>query len=111
MDSDRRSGADEYPEHDYLVSGYSRSCAESDNEGRPSMSTPRSDESSPSSDRSDAQSTPERETAPDPNRDVTKIVDDLEKQVADERRREGIPGNAADRAQSKPIDTGDRAPD
>ncbi|MBH5144321.1 hypothetical protein [Rhodococcus erythropolis] len=47
----------------------------------------------------------------DPNRDVTKIVDDLEERVADERRREGIPGNVADRAQSAPIDTGDRAPD
>ncbi|MFF1388140.1 hypothetical protein [Rhodococcus erythropolis] len=75
------------------------------------MSTPRRDESSPSSDRPDEQPAPELETVSDPNRDVTKIVDDLEEQVADERRREGIPGNMADRAQSNPIDTGDRAPD
>ncbi|MBT2272193.1 hypothetical protein [Rhodococcus qingshengii] len=77
------------------------------------MSTPKRDEASPSSDRSDEQPAPELEleAVPDPNRDVTKIVDDLEEQVADERRREGIPENVADRVQSNPIDTGDKAPD
>lgn len=75
------------------------------------MSMPRRDVSSPSSAISDEPPAPETEANVDPNRDVTKIVDDLEERVADERRREGIPGNVADRAQSAPIDTGDRAPD
>lgn len=75
------------------------------------MTTPRRDESSPSSGRTDEQPAPKLETVSDPNRDIAKIVDDLEEQVADERRREEIPGNVADRAQSNPIDTGDRATD
>lgn len=59
----------------------------------------------------------EQQATPDPaqkavlNQDLTELVDDLEEQVAEEHRQEGVPGNRADREQTEPIDTGDRAPD
>ncbi|WP_064442745.1 hypothetical protein [Rhodococcus sp. YH3-3] len=43
--------------------------------------------------------------------DLTELVDDLEEQVAEECRQEGVSGNRADREDALPIDTGDRAPD
>ncbi|MCQ4127566.1 hypothetical protein NOU13_23975 [Rhodococcus erythropolis] len=75
------------------------------------MSESKKDPFRPSSSRSEQHdgSTPAEKAAID--QDLSELVDNLEEQVAAERHQEGVPGNRADRKDTPPIDTGDRAPD
>jgi hypothetical protein len=44
-------------------------------------------------------------------RELTDLVDDLEDQVTAERESQGVPGNAAERADTIPVETGEAEPD
>ncbi|MFE7421698.1 hypothetical protein [Rhodococcus sp. NPDC057529] len=45
------------------------------------------------------------------DRELSELVDDLEERVAAEHEAQDVPGNAAERADTTPTDTGDDAPD
>ncbi|MDF3313490.1 hypothetical protein P3H15_52330 [Rhodococcus sp. T2V] len=45
------------------------------------------------------------------DRELSALVDHLEERVAAEHEAHDVPGNAADRAEITPTDTGDDAPD
>ncbi|MFE7421756.1 hypothetical protein [Rhodococcus sp. NPDC057529] len=45
------------------------------------------------------------------DRELSELVDDLEERVAAEHEAQDVPGNAAERAETTPTDTGDDAPD
>jgi hypothetical protein len=45
------------------------------------------------------------------DRELSELVDDLEKRVAAEHEAHAVPGNAAERAHTTPTDTDDQAPD
>jgi hypothetical protein len=45
------------------------------------------------------------------DKDLAKVVSDLEDRVTDERRAAGAPGNADDREKTKPVVSEDQAPE
>jgi hypothetical protein len=45
------------------------------------------------------------------DKDLAKVVSDLEERVTDERRAAGAPGNADDRAKTKQVESEDQAPE
>lgn len=44
-------------------------------------------------------------------KELSDLVDDIEDRVAEKRRSEAVPGDAAERADTIPVDAGDEAPD
>ncbi|TSD97249.1 hypothetical protein FOS14_14775 [Skermania sp. ID1734] len=47
----------------------------------------------------------------EPNEHLRDVVDGMEDKVIEERKASGVPGNAAEREEATPVDSGDDAPD